>query len=153
MKNSTEQIIRDRVLFGPGVTIGVSLLLVALGVALLVHTSPDSVEILFSVPELWVLPLLLILAIGTRFGSQKLCRIEIGEKEIIGRRFCGRRAYINWNDVTGVVVTENRIELTTPFSYTEITRSFGRFDEITDFVLQQCARRRIKCKDEPEQLR
>lgn len=144
-----QKVIRDRVLFGPSVTIGVLLLVVALGVVLLVYACPDSVEILFAVPELWVLPLLLILAIGTRFGSSKLCRIEIGEKELIGRRFSGKRAYINWNDVTGVVVTENRIELSTPFSYAEITRSFGRFDEIADFVLQQCTRRGIKCTEEP----
>ena len=145
-----QKVIRDRVLFGPSVTIGVLLLALVLGIALLVCTCPAVLGILVEMPELLVLPLLLILAIGTRFGSQKLYRIEIGEKEIIGRRFSGKRAYVNWNDVTGVTVSESRIEISTPFSYAEITRSFGRFDEIADFVMQQCTHRRIRCRDEPE---
>ena len=144
-----QKVIRDRVLFGPSVTIGLLLVALVLGIALLVCTCPVVLGILAEMPELLVLPLLLILAIGTRFGSQKLCRIEIGEREIIGRRFSGKRAYINWNDVTGVMVSENRIEFSTPFSYAEITRSFGRFDEISDFVLQECTHRGIKCTEEP----
>jgi hypothetical protein len=148
-----QQVIRDRVLFGPGVTIVLPLLAIAVGVGLVVHAYQESVEVLFAVPELWVLPLLLVLALGTRFGSQKLCRVEIGEKELVGRRFSSKRAYVRWSDMTGVVITENRIEFSTPFSYVEITRAFGRFDEIADFVRRQCVLKGIKCRDEPEQRR
>lgn len=145
-----QQTIRDSVMFGPQVTIGVLLVVTVLGVALLVQAYPDSVEVLFAIPELWALPLLLIIGLGTRFGSSKLYRIDIDEEELIGRRFSSKRAYMRWSDIIGVVISESRIEFSTPYSYAEITRAFGRFDEIADFARQQCVRRGIKCRDEPE---
>lgn len=148
-----QQVIRDRVLFGPDVTIGLALLVIVLGAGLVVHAYSESIEVLFAVPELWALPLLLVLALGTRFGSQKLCRVEIGEKELVGRRFSSKRAYVRWSDMMGVVITENHIEFSTPFSHAEITRAFGKFDEIADFVRRQCVLKGIKCRDEPEQCR
>lgn len=144
------QVIRDRVLFGPSVTIGVSLLALVFGVALLVYACLDSVEILFAIPELWALPLLLIIGLGTRFGSSKLCRIEMREDDIVGRTYAGRRIFIHWDDLTRVAISENRVEFSTSYSYAQITRAFGRFDEIADFLRLQCLRRKIKCKDEPE---
>jgi hypothetical protein len=149
-ETTEQQTIRDGVPFGPEVTMGVALVVVGLAIALLVHARPDSVKVVVSMPELLALPLLLIVGVGTRFGSSKLCRIEIGEEELTGRTFTGKRVLVRWRDVTKVVIAGDCIEFSTPYSFAEISRGFSRFDEVADFVQQQCARRGIKCRDEPE---